>query len=138
MILIFLSTICFSNFFIHVIYHPYILHCRMFALTIYHWYFAKIFVNFMWCSVKNKKLFNNNILFNTYTISWKHTIYLVRPYHTCLYTSMVHCLLPVLCLFWYTFIKNIWTATQMIRLFSKEGVNNYGQGGGGGGVMYLK
>ncbi len=49
---------------------------------------------------------------------------------------MVHCLLPVLCLFWYTFIKNIWTATQMIRLFSKEGVNNYGQGGGGGGYVF--
>ncbi len=27
--------------------HPYILHCRMFVLTIYHRYFVKIFVNFM-------------------------------------------------------------------------------------------
>ncbi len=47
-------TLCFSKFFIQVLYNPYILHCRMFALTIYHRYFAKIFVNFMWFSVKNK------------------------------------------------------------------------------------
>ncbi len=51
MLLIFLCTLCFSKFFTQVLYHPYMLHCRMFALTIYHRYFAKIFLiscDFQW------------------------------------------------------------------------------------------
>ncbi len=55
MLLIFLCTLCFIKFFIQVLYHPYILHWRMFALISYHRHFAKIFVNFMWFSVKNQK-----------------------------------------------------------------------------------
>ncbi len=45
-LLIFLSTLCFSKFSIQLLYHPYILHCRMFALTIYDRNIAN-FVNFI-------------------------------------------------------------------------------------------
>ncbi len=83
-------------------------------------------------SEKKKKVFNKKIIFNTYTISWKHTIYLFKPYHICLYTSMAHCLLPVLCLFWYSIYcyKKYLDFHIMTCLFSKWVVNNYGKGGG--------
>ncbi len=53
-----------------------------------------------WFSVKNKKEFNKHIIFNTYTDSWKHNISCYALAH--LLTSIATCLLPVLCLFWYS------------------------------------
>ncbi len=130
MFLILLCIPCFSKFFIQVQYHHYILHCRMFALTIYHRYFAKIFVYFMWFSVKKQKKQKTNSI---PTLLAGNTQYILLGLPTFAYITAW---LTVSCLFYgyfgiqYTVTKNIWTYNDLLYFLSGLSTIMVRKGGG--------
>ncbi len=95
MLLIFLCSLCFSKCFIQATLPPYNLHCRNFALSIYHRYFARIFVNVIWFSVENKRnIYIYESYLNVYQWSGFHSeqIFIFHNKHCKIILGKVTCL----------------------------------------------